>query len=202
MSTDRKRNVHNRKSKRIILVAYEGDNKTEKNYFDNFQGRNKNYRIKSVPGNETDPVNLVKQTINRVKDLGLNLEEDDIAYCVFDADIKPEKNIQITNAIKLAKTNNIIPIVSTPCIELWFLLHYEYSTAFVDNNAVINKLKKYYPKYKKNCNIYVEIGNNVDKAIMNAKKLEKFQIDNNKKLQSVESNPYTEVYKIIEEMKR
>lgn len=37
-------------------------------------------------------------------------------------------------------------------------------------------------------------------AIKNAKKLEKYQLQNNKKLQSVEANPYTEVYKIIEEL--
>lgn len=60
MSRDRSRNNHNRKSKRVVLVAYEGENKTEKNYFDNFLGRDKNYIIKSVPGNETDPINLVK----------------------------------------------------------------------------------------------------------------------------------------------
>lgn len=60
MSRDRTRNNHNRKSKRVVLVAYEGENKTEKNYFDNFLGRDKNYIIKSVPGNETDPINLVK----------------------------------------------------------------------------------------------------------------------------------------------
>ena len=39
MSKDRKRNVHNRKPKKIILLAYEGANKTEKNYFDNFMTR-------------------------------------------------------------------------------------------------------------------------------------------------------------------
>ena len=200
MSKDRRRNTHSRKSKKVILVAYEGNNKTEKNYFKNFSGREKNYVIEVVPGNETDPENLVRQTIQKTKHLGLDLTEDDMAYCIFDADIKPAKDKQIISAIKLAKDNNIIPIVSAPCIELWFLLHYDYTTAEISSDEVITRLKKFYPKYEKNCNIYPEIKDKVNIAISNSKKLEKFQLLNNRKLQMVEANPYTEVYKLIEEL--
>lgn len=202
MSKDRRRNIQNCKPKKVILVAYEGENKTEKNYLNNFSGREKDFIIKVVPGNETDPVNLVKQTIQKVKELGLDLFEDDKAYCIFDADIHPQKNIQITKAIKLAKNYGIVPIVSTPCIELWFLLHYEYTTATINNNDVINRLKKYYPKYEKNCDIYPEIKDKINFAINNSKKLEKYQLQNNRKLQMVETNPYTEMYKVIEEIIR
>lgn len=199
MSKDRSRNNYNRKSKRVILVAYEGENKTEKNYLSNFSGRDKNYVIKAVPGNETDPISLVKQASNRAKDLSLDLSDDDKAYCIFDTDINPEKNIQIEKAIELAKEKNIIPIVSSPCVELWFLLHYKYTTATINGDEVIEKLKKYYPKYEKNCNIYPDIKDRTNIAIKNAKNLEKYQQQNNRKLQSVEANPYTEMYKIVEE---
>ena len=202
MNKDRRRNIQSRKSKRVILVAYEGDNKTEKNYLNNFKGRDKDYIIKPVPGNETDPINLVKQTIVKVKELGLDLNEDDIAYCIFDTDINPEKNVQILKAINLAKEKKIIPIISSPCVELWFLLHYEFSTATISNDDVIDKLKKYYPKYQKNCDIYPEIIDRVNKAILNAKKLESYQLQNNKQLQTVEANPYTEMYKIVEELQK
>lgn len=200
MSKDRKRNTKSRKSKRVILVAYEGDNKTEKDYFNNFSGRDKDYIIKSVPGNETDPVSLVRQTIKKVDDLALDLTDDDKAYCVFDTDIKKEKNKQIIDAINLSKENSIIPIVSAPCIELWFLLHYNYSTAQISSSNVIKKLEKYYPKYKKNCDIYKDIQDKTKTAIHNSKKLEKYHQQNKKTLQMVETNQYTEVYKIVEEL--
>ena len=89
---DRQRNRNYRKSKRVILVAYEGKNKTERNYFDSFKSIEKNYTIKVVPGNETDPVNLVKQTIEKSKELRLVLEDDDRAFCIFDTDVNPNKN--------------------------------------------------------------------------------------------------------------
>ncbi len=199
MSQDRKRNIGKRKTKRIILVSFEGSNKTEKNYLNNFSKRDNDYIIKYVPGNETDPVSLVKQTIKKSNILELDLLEDDIAYCLFDTDIKVEKNMQIDAAIKLAEENNINPIVSSPCIELWFLLHYYYSTATVNNYEVIEKLRTYYPKYEKNCDIYPNIEDKLKTAITNSKKLEKYQLQNNKKLQKVEANPYTEMYKVIEE---
>ena len=201
MSKDRRRNIRSRKSKRVILVSVEGKNKTEKNYINSFSSRERDFVIKVVPGNETDPINLVKQTIRKSKELNLDLEEDDKAYIVFDLDTNINKNKQIKEAIDLANQNNIIPIVSTPCIELWFLLHYEYTTATMNNDEVIKKLKKYCPKYEKNYNIYKEINQNTNTAIKNAKKLKKFQTKNHKNLQMVEVNPYTEMYKLIDEKK-
>lgn len=195
---NRKRNQQNRKSKKVILISYEGNNKTEKNYFNSFITRDKDYVIKTVPGNETDPVNLVKQTIFAIEANGLDLKSDDMAFCVFDTDGDDSKNEQIALAMSLANKHNIKLILSNPCIELWFLLHFEYTSALLTNNQVISKLKKHCAKYEKNYNIYNDIIDKINIAISNAKRLEKFQLENNKKIQTVNSNPSTEIYKIIE----
>lgn len=200
MNTDRKRGSYSRKSKRVILVSYEGKNKTEKIYFNNFCSRESDFIIQIVPGNETDPVSLVKQTIKKINDLGLDLIEDDRAFCIFDTDTNPQKNEQISAAVELAEAYDIKIITSCPCIELWFLLHYEYTTAIMDNVGVIKRLSKHYNNYDKNCNIYPEIKEKTSVAISNAKKLEKFQIVNGKRINTVEANPHTEIYKIIEEL--
>ena len=63
MSCDRQRNRKNRISKRVILVSYEGKNKTEDIYLGNYNGRNNNYVIRKVPGNDTDPISLVEHTV-------------------------------------------------------------------------------------------------------------------------------------------
>ena len=185
---DRQRNRNYRKSKRVILVAYEGKNKTERNYFDSFKSIEKNYTIKVVPGNETDPVNLVKQTIEKSKELRLVLEDDDRAFCVFDTDTNSKKNSQIREAIKLANQNYIGIITSSPCVEIWFVLHYEYTTATMNNNQVIERLKGFYPQYKKNCDMYSVIHGNTTNACVRAKKLEKFHKDNGLNVKTVEAN--------------
>ncbi len=198
ISSDRVKKI--RKQKRKILIACEGNNKKEKNYFNNFETNQKNYNITYAKGNNTDPLRLVQMLIKGIKELELDLTTNDNAYLVFDTDMNPNKNKIINEAIKLAKENNIKVITSTPSIELWFLLHYEYTTANMNNNDVIKKLKKYYPKYEKNINIYKEINQNTNKAITRAKKLEKFQLESGKKIGTVEANPNTEMYKIVEEL--
>ena len=201
MNLDRQRGQHNRKSKRVILVSYEGKNKTEKIYFNNYSNRESDFILQIVPGNETDPVNLVKQTIQKINELGLDLEEDDRAFCIFDTDTQLTKDKQINDAINLASIYNIKVITSSPCFEVWLLLHYEYTTGFLDNITVINKLKKHNEKYEKNYNIYPEIKCKTNEAIKNEKKLQRYQTDKNKEKNSVDANPHTNVYEIIEEIK-
>ena len=187
-----------RKSKSKVLIATEGKNKTEKTYFSNFEDNKKSYNVTYARGNNTDPLKLVKMLIKEIAELRLDLQDDDVAYCIFDTDVDSNKNTIIEEAIQLAKKNNINIITSSPCIELWFLLHYDYTTANMNNEEVIRRLKKYYPKYKKNINIYPDIIEKIDLAIDRAKKLEKYQINNKQRIGTVEANPNTEIYKIVE----
>ena len=196
ISNDRVRKVRKQKSK--ILIAAEGKNKTEKTYFSNFEDGKKLYNITYARGNNTDPLKLVKMLIKEIDELKLDLQDDDVAYCIFDTDVDPNKNKIIEEAIQLARRNNIKIITSSPCFELWFLLHYDYTTANMDSEEVIKRLKEYYPKYEKNINIYPDIIKEIDLAIDRAKKLEKYQTDNNRRIGTVEANPNTEVYKIVE----
>ena len=196
ISNDRVRKVRKQKSK--ILIAAEGKNKTEKTYFSNFEDGKKTYNITYARGNNTDPLKLVKMLIKEIDELKLDLQDDDVAYCIFDTDVDPNKNKIIEEAIQLARKNNIKIITSSPCFELWFLLHYDYTTANMDSEDIIKRLKEYYPKYEKNINIYPDIIKEIDLAIDRAKKLEKYQTDNNRRIGTVEANPNTEVYKIVE----
>ena len=196
ISSDRVRKIRNPKSK--ILIAAEGKNKTEKTYFSNFENGKKSYNITYARGNNTDPLKLVKMLIKEINELNLDLNDDDIAYCIFDTDTDPNKNKIIEEAIQLANKNNIKVITSSPCIELWFLLHYEYTTANMNNEEVIKRLKDYYPKYEKNVNIYSNIIDKIDTAIERSKKSEKYQIENGNSIGTVEANPNSEIYKIVE----
>ena len=196
ISNDRVRKIRKQKSK--ILIAVEGKNKTEKTYFSNFEDGKKPYNITYAKGNNTDPLKLVKMLVKEIEKMELDLQDGDAAYCIFDTDIDPDKNKIINEAIQLAKKNNIKIITSSPCVELWFLLHYDYTTANMRNEEVIKRLKKFYPKYEKNVNIFPDIIENLYKAIERAKKLEKYQLDNNRRIGTVEANPNTEFYKIVE----
>lgn len=68
------------------------------------------------------------------------------------------------------------------------------------NKDVISKLKVHFPNYDKNVNIYSDINKNVNDAIKRAKQLEKFQLSNGRIIGTVEANPNTEIYKIVENL--
>lgn len=198
ISSDRVRK--RRHPKKTILIAVEGNNKTEKTYFSNFENGKKSYNITYARGNNTDPLNLVRMLIKEVNELKSELADEVESYCIFDTDTDPNKNKIIAEAIQLANRNNIKVITSTPCIELWFLLHYEYTTAYMNNKEVIRKLKTHYPKYEKNVNLYSDIVENLESAIERAKILKSYQLNNNHIIGTVEANPNTEIYKIVERL--
>ena len=137
--TPKKRNSNRRKRKKIIFIATEGKNKTEKLYFKKFNSDK--VQIRFAKGGSTDPVNMVSELLFECKDMGFDPEAGDTAYCVLDSDFAASKNIQIALADKKAEANDLSLIVSSPCFEIWYLCHYDYSTkAFGSNEEVINEL--------------------------------------------------------------
>lgn len=193
------RNRQSRKTKENILFEFEGNNKTEEIYFRNFQKRGNPYNIKFAYGHDTDPVGMVKSLISYMKREDINAENNDKIYCVFDADIDTNKQKRIDEAIKLATKNNIEVIVSIPCFELWYRLHYSYtSKIYSSNKEILTDLKIYIPDYEKNKNVYEIIKDKTYIAIENSKRLEQEQIKNGKEINNIKCNPYTSVYKPVE----
>ena len=198
----RKRNDVKRNRNPFVIIGCEGNNnnKTEKTYFTNFNS--KQCIIKFPNGNSTDPVGIVEDVLSFIKN-DVGREEKDKIYVVFDTDVNPEKQQQIDEAKKLAKENGVEIITSTPSFELWFLLHFGYTTKmFTSNNDLQNELMRHIGNYSKIGNTYRQIKDMTEQAIEDAKKLEKYQIENGQALDNVNCNPYTAVYKVVEELSK
>lgn len=151
---------------RTILIVCEGQ-KTEIDYFeklktviiDNLIG------IKVIPVTSTSgpqALKILQSAEAENKSLEDNLgNKADITYCVFDEDdaknISQQTYQNIKDAIEQAKDKNYHIILTNPCLEYWFLLHYtEYSTAIEKQDAkskgkvTVELLKQYTPDYEKN----------------------------------------------------
>ena len=59
---------------------------------------------------------------------------------------------------------------------------------------------KHIENYSKNGNTYRQIKDMTEQAIEDARRLEKYQIENGQALDNVNCNPYTAVYKVVEEL--
>ncbi|MCK4760634.1 MAG: RloB domain-containing protein [Candidatus Aminicenantes bacterium] len=118
-----------------------------------------------------------------------------MAFCIVDGDALKQGDLKQGPKIEF--------IISTPCFEIWFLLHYKFTAKEFNNCAglITHELKKYIPDYQKSQNyqkkknFYEMLKKNLNKAIENAKKLD----EENKKSGKLKGTS-TEVYKILEKI--
>lgn len=151
----KKRGQVNRSRTKLILIAAEGRNKTEKLYFHELFQNNKDYRVRFTSSTETDPVGIVASAVQYIQSEELDLKNGDLAFCAVDTDTDISKQGQINQARKLAEESGVELLLSNPCFEIWFLQHFRYSTkSYASNDEVIRDLTTYIPGYKKNANVY------------------------------------------------
>lgn len=190
-----------RKQKRIILIAAEGRNKTETNYFKKWN--NSEYRIAFVKNEYTDPVNMVNALDKDFKAKRLSHKNGDMGFCLVDHDCQSSKDELIMKADKIANKKNLKLLVSNPCFELWYLCHFIRSTRqYSSSSAVVEELKRYYPQYKKEDDSIVEaVREKTGVAIENAKFIEKHCLENGYENRTATFQPSTDIYKLIEILK-
>ena len=199
--SSKKRNSKTRKPKPLIVIIAEGKNVTETNYFKSFQNQYASYNIKLLSvGHETDPKNMLERIENYWQKQELNTENGDMAFVVLDLDCDEKK----ANLIKRLASKNVNSrfIVSNPCFEVWFLLHYKYSThSYLNGSELIGELKEFIPDYDKTMDVSELLYNNIDAAISNAYKLKNHYDSLGNKWPSNDCNPRTDVPIIIEYIK-
>lgn len=218
-----------RKTNKLILIICEGKD-TETEYFENFNSKYTKVQVKIADksskgknkGKATDPENLVKKAVQFKKDYEIEEKNGDRVWCVFDIDINYNNNnnamqskINEIQKAKLKSDKNKIRLgMSNPCFELWYLLHFEYTTATMKSYSdVQKKLSKYIKDYDKTKDVYYLLKDRIDTAVKNSKKLKKHFEDLSKKLVDseenytninikdfVDSNPYTNINTLIEFM--
>ena len=195
--SDKARNKHNRKEKQMVIITAEGKNETEAKYFNSFRSVGCPYIIKiHKAGHVTDPTKLAESIRKRWYAEDADSRTGDKAFVIVDLDNNGSKAKEIQ---RLETENNIEEyIVSNPCFEVWYLLHYGFSTrAYIDADAVIRELKKRYPEYEKTSDMYTVLRDKMHEAITNAEKLEEYYKSEEHEHPDVSCNPYTDVHKLV-----
>lgn len=186
-----------RSERKVLLIATEGNNKTETNYFRSFNNRQSEYRIQMASGNNTDSIKIVEDLIRAARKEDLDYEYGDAAIAIIDTDFGKEK--QIEQARILAQKNGVTLLLSNPSFEIWFLLHFKFSTkGYSSNEELLNDLRKEWPQYSKSIQSYSEIEDKEETAIENASKLRDYNLNAGNKCDTLYNNPSTDVYQLIE----
>ena len=200
----KRRNAGNRQRKQVLLIASEGDNKTEKLYLCDFLSYNSDrISVRFTKGNDTDPINMIKRLIDEYEES--DPHQDDQAFCLVDSDFDWHKNSQMKEADELTKQykGRVKMIVSSPCFEVWYICHYLFSTKqYATAVDVLNTLRLYCLNYQKSDpSMYALLKSSQQEAISNAKRLEGNCMECGKQPHTVEFTPSTEMYKVIESIR-
>ena len=188
----RKRGV--REPRNTLHIVCEGE-KTERLYFENYRTSENNVRVIPVKCSHTDAIGIVKFAITKIKRGDYSVKGNNGVICVFDRDANEEVNL--AKAFKKARTAKIKMCLSNPRFELWFLLHYEYDNQPFTKEKLESRLEKHIPNYVKNKDYYGELLSKRENAIKNADKLNEYHLSNDVSLESVKSNPSTQVHEVI-----
>lgn len=187
-----------RNRKKIILIGAEGKNETEKRYFTVFNQKQNTYRILFAKGNNTDPEAVLRDLLNNACQEEINVDNGDVLVCLIDVDFKNGREKQLRAMLKKSRKSNVCVYVSNPTFEIWYLLHFRYSTRqYSSNEELIKELNTYIPNYQKSLDIFETIFSKMDFAIKNAKKLEQYHAQNGV-TDSLAKLHSTDIYKLVE----
>lgn len=185
-----------------IIIFCEG--KTEKYYFD--------YFAEIIKKNKYTDVEVVLETANGNARSVLNCANQFMAdehhnqkfstygkYLAFDCDAPP--HIQSV----IGEANEYELLISNYLFELWLLMHFEDVEEKMSKREIYRHLTSYlrnsYTKGHKGKIREIVQNGSIEKAIDNARTLEKQYMDEGKSIFTdiKEMNPYTSVYKLIEQ---
>ena len=198
-ATKRSHDGKKRREKKLIVVAAEGENKTELTYLKEFNRRQKEYRIIPAKGNNTDPENLVEDARKSAIRESLDYSFGDKAIAVFDTDVGKEQHIR--KAVEKAKRENVEVYLSNPCFEVWLLLHFKYSTrSYYSSAEVVDELRNVWINYEKNMSSFECLEDCIKQAIENAERLEQYNREMHSKRDTVAFNPGTDIHKLIKQI--
>lgn len=168
-----KRTSKQMEEKTTVLIICEGQ-KTEPNYFNKLKEKYHLSNIEIPKNTKPSPSSVVRVAMEKVREYKLNAKNS-IIYCVFDRD----EHKDIDKAFDRIQAKNFIPILSSRCFEIWYLLHFKYTTrVFNSYDEIKNELKQELnlSNYDKEPDDYTKFLNdeNINSAIKNAKKLQEY----------------------------
>lgn len=185
-------------TRKVFVIVCEGS-ETEPIYFGRYRRINRysNLRIEIPNKKCTDPKNLVKFSLEQIDKYQLDLKGGDVIWCAFDWDNRLQEDISTAHI----KAKNVVKICfSNPSFELWYLLHFEYYCSKLSNDELIKKLKTHIPQYNKSRDYYDQLESRREDAIRYAKMLNDKHERDGTDLMNINSNPSTQVFKIVEEL--
>ena len=190
--------------RKSILIVCEGK-KTEPIYFDALK---KKLRLAMVDieivGAGAVPITVVDRAVDlkkekrRISKRSPTEVEYDIIYCVIDVEA-PKPHESLARAVSKAKDNKLEVILSNPCFEYWYILHFRKTGAPFNTSREVKSVlrREHHHSYSESdTTIFNVVYPKTRYAIKNSKEVLNEHHNNAEDLRNC--NPSTHVHKIVE----
>lgn len=121
-----------------------------------------------------------------------NLLRYDEVWCVFDVDEHP----MLKEAQQQARDNDVKLAISNPCIELWFVLHFQEQTAYIHRHDVQRICREHLKGYKKEPK-YADLRDHYSEAVERSAKLDERHVRDGQP----GANPSSSMYRLTERLR-
>ena len=195
---DKQRGKVRRKRKPVVLLVAEGQNKTEKNYFQHFSTPESNYAVKVVSRGETSPQGMLDALKRECVEEDLS-DTEDIAGVILDLDCSQERAKQLKYLLSQEKYKHCEVFATNPCFEVWFVAHFHFHElrgTYSGSGQVLEDLKRQIPDYAKGRDCYRKLKDRTQEAIERCKVKERQYKDFD--WPSADCNPRTDVAELVE----
>jgi len=191
-----RRGAPKRQPRKRLLVLCEGK-VTEPKYLNAFRHEHRSQLVEvEVMPECGDPKTLVEQAVERKKYAEREARrysdpyrKYDEVWCVFDVD----EHLKLAEAKQQARDNGLNLAISSPCFELWILLHFQDQQAHIERDVLRVEVRKHLPGYEKVVP-YDKVQPHYEEAVLRANALTKWQIEQGRPKE--EENPSTGVHKL------
>lgn len=151
-----------------------------------------------IRGRGLDPRRLVRELKDfRNEDYQQHKAQDqnDTQYwCVFDVEA-PTPHACLSDAVQIARDNNIQVAISNPCFELWLMLHYVDHTRWLDNKESQRMLRTYDGSEGKSLRAEAYMRRKAD-AVARSRELAEMHVQAERHLP--DDNPSSGMFKLID----
>ncbi len=127
-----------------IFILTEGE--TEKIFLNHLKQRGCNYSLHLQVFGGSDPFKMVKRCNEVFKSRSMSIKNGDYAFCVMDVDNCKSEDFR--KALDYSKRNGIQIILSNPCFEVFFLLHFTDNIPNLSSREMKSEISNYIEGYR------------------------------------------------------
>ena len=127
-----------------IFILTEGE--TERIYLNHLKQRGSNYSLHIQVFGGNDPFKMVKRCNEVFKSRSMSIKRGDYAFCVMDVDNC--KSDDFKKALDYSRKNGIQIILSNPCFEVFFILHFTDVIPVLSSREMKNEVSRYIDGYR------------------------------------------------------